>query len=392
MKSNHRNFLILAVKLLVAAALMVWVLSRTHWNDFILTRDGQTYPVISGGHGEGEWQVRTGMLWWSGQRTFAAADLEPVGEGEQAGVVRHRRPGFVSSIRGIRVGLLAAAGGGWLTALFVTTIRWWLLLRIQDIRISLWEAIRLSFLGQFFNLVVPGTVGGDLVKAYYAAKHTPRKAAVLLSVFADRILGLAELTLIAALALAVAVATGLGNWADPMMKRCAMAVGVVVAVLAFVVAVMLSVRLRNVLHLQKFYRRLRIAHQIAAAGDAVRLYRRRWRRLARAIIWTIAAPFMWVAAVALVGQSLALEVSWHEYFLYIPLIYIIGAVPLTPGGMGWIENLYLAFFALANPSGVLAFALLARLIPMFWALPGVVVAITGPRTPEAGAMQAELGM
>jgi|ETNmetMinimDraft_26_1059896.scaffolds.fasta_scaffold12248_3 hypothetical protein len=388
MKSNHRKFLILAVKLSVAVALMAWVLNRTHWNDFIRTRDGQTYPVISGGHGEGEWQVRTGMLWWSGQRTLATADLEPVGE--QAGVVR--RPGFASSIRGIRVGLLAAAGVGWLAALFVITIRWWLLLRIQDIRISLWEAIRLSFLGQFFNLVVPGTVGGDLVKAYYAAKHTPRKAAVLLSVFVDRLLGLAELTLIASLALAVALATGLGNWADPMMKSCATAVGVAVAMLAFVVVVMLSVRLRNVLHLQKFYRRLRIAHQISAAGDAVRLYRRRWRHLARAIVWTIGAPFMWVASAALVGQSLALEVSWHEYFLYIPLIYIIGAVPLTPGGVGWIENLYLAFFVVANPSGVLAFALLARLIPMFWALPGVVVAFTGPRTPEARAMQAELGM
>ena len=75
-----------------------------------------------------------------------------------------------------------------------------------------------------------------------------------------------------------------------------------------------------------------------------------------------------------------------------PLIYIIGAVPLTPGGVGWIENWYVEFFR-ASPSGVstiLVLALLARLVPILWGLPGVIVAVTGVRLPGAESMQAEL--
>jgi uncharacterized membrane protein YbhN (UPF0104 family) len=93
------------------------------------------------------------------------------------------------------------------------------------------------------------------------------------------------------------------------------------------------------------------------------------------------------------GGSINLPVPWHSYFLYIPLIYILGSVPLTPGGAGWIEYLYLVFFAgLANSSEILAFALLARLFPIAWAIPGMIVAVSGPRLPKIQTMQVELGM
>lgn len=108
---------------------------------------------------------------------------------------------------------------------------------------------------------------------------------------------------------------------------------------------------------------------------------------------TLVAPAIWVTAFALMGRSLDLPVPWHIYFLYIPLIYILGSVPLTPGGAGWIEYLYLVFFgALANSSEILAFAILARLVPITWAIPGMIVAITGPKLPKIHDMQTELGI
>ena len=47
----------------------------------------------------------------------------------------------------------------------IGVLRWWLLLRAQDIRIPYRLAHRLTFLGFFFNNVVPGPTGGDVVKA-----------------------------------------------------------------------------------------------------------------------------------------------------------------------------------------------------------------------------------
>jgi len=110
------------------------------------------------------------------------------------------------------------------------------------------------------------------------------------------------------------------------------------------------------------------------------------------VLITVAAHVALVGSVGLAGASLGLDIAWYEYFVYVPLIYIIGSVPITPGGIGLVEQLFLLYFAAANPSRVLALALLARLIPILWSLPGAVVAVTGPKLPRTEAMEAELGL
>jgi hypothetical protein len=278
--------------------------------------------------------------------------------------------------------------------MIVAASRWWMLLGVQGISVPWWEAVRLTFLGQFYSLVVPGTVGGDVVKAYYVTKHThDAKAGAILSVFIDRVYGLSSLTLVAAVALAAALISGAGQWTDPMFRSAATVIASVVGVVLIVMTLILSRTLRRVLHLQKLYSRLPFAKTIASFGQAAQVYRHRWKSLVRVGLIMFLAPGIWVSALALVGRSLDLPISWYSYFLYIPLVYIIGAVPLTPGGAGLIESLYLIFFAgLANSSEVLAFALLARLIPIVWGIPGMFVVITGPKLPQIQEMQHELGM
>jgi len=113
---------------------------------------------------------------------------------------------FLATLRRARPGLLACALAGFVASLVIIALRLRLLLRTQRIEIRLWEVIRLTFLGQFFNAVVPGVVGGDLVKAYYVMKHTPHKGAAMVTVFVDRLMGLTELV-------ALAVAMILCLWA-----------------------------------------------------------------------------------------------------------------------------------------------------------------------------------
>ncbi|MBL7221677.1 MAG: flippase-like domain-containing protein [Phycisphaerae bacterium] len=396
MPRTAKKVLILTSKLLVAAVLMTWVLMGAHWNDFVRSKDGKTgYTVLSGPDDEGRFVVRRGALWWSETLEVSPDQLQAV---EQAGpradaARRFLRPGFLRSISRIHLWLLLVAMCTSLTGVLVTALRWWMLLRIQRISISLWEAVRLTFLGQFYSLVVPGTVGGDVVKAYYVTKHTDAKAGAILSVFIDRVLGLTALTLVAGVALGVALLSGLGRWSDPMLRYSATVMGCVVAAVLVVMTIILSGTLRRMLHLQKFYSRLPFAKTIKSFGQAASLYRRRWKTLAQVAGMTLAAPAIWVAALALMGQSIDLPIPWHSYFLYIPLIYILGSVPLTPGGAGWIEYLYLVFFAgLANSSEILAFAVLARLVPITWAIPGMIVAISGPKRPRIQTMQAELGI
>ncbi len=396
MQSNAKKTLILIAKLLVGLGLMTWVLLGAHWSDFVRSKDGKaSYSVIDASQAPDKFVVSKGMLWWSQTLVMSSDQLQavelPNAQGDPAR--QYLRPGFVRSVSRIRGWLLLAALAASLSGMLVTALRWWMLLAIQSIHIPLWQAVRLTFLGQFYSLVVPGTVGGDIVKAYYVTQHTHAKAGAILSIFVDRIFGLAALTLVAGVALIAALLAGLGDWSDPMLRYSATVMACVVAAVLVIMAIMLSNRLRRALHLQKLYRRLPFAKTIESFGDAARVYRSRWRALGKVAAIMFGAPGIWIAALALLGRSMDMSIPWHCYFLYLPLIYILGSVPLTPGGAGWIESLYLVFFAgLANSSEILAFAILARGFPIAWAIPGMIVAISGPKLPKIKAMHEELGV
>src|ERR1700732_3994379 len=49
----------------------------------------------------------------------------------------------------------------------VSSWRWNRLLRAQDIHLPYRRAWGLTMIGMLFNVVIPGAVGGDLVKGYY---------------------------------------------------------------------------------------------------------------------------------------------------------------------------------------------------------------------------------
>ena len=77
---------------------------------------------------------------------------------------------------------------------FVAAIRWYILLRVQKIYLSIPRVSGLFLIGMFFNQFLPGGTGGDLVKSYLLLKETPGKATgALLAVVFDRMIGLIAL-------------------------------------------------------------------------------------------------------------------------------------------------------------------------------------------------------
>jgi hypothetical protein len=389
MGTKPKKILLLVVKLGIAAALMTWVLSKVYWHDYVTDRQGKSHALLEQKEGPTRTVVvDSGPFWRQEKSERLRTDFRPFKDGGDPNDVVF--PGFRSSLLNINKALLAVGFCGFGISMLIIAVRWWFLLRLQDIRIRFWEVIRLTFLGQFFNQVVPGTVGGDLVKAYYVSKHTPKKAAVLVSVFVDRVLGLTELTLLAAV-MVVAVLIG-GMETFDTVREPVLYVVVVTGIVVMALVFLLSSRFRSMFHLQRFYQRLSIARHVAAAGDAARLYRQRLPALLKAIGATFGAQFVWIMSITLLGVSIGLSehIKWYNYFTYIPLIYIIGAIPLTPGGVGIVEGFYIRFFSMVNPSAILVLAMLARIIPILWGLPGIIVAVTGPKLPKVEQMQAEL--
>ena len=83
----------------------------------------------------------------------------------------------------------------------------------ENLYIALWDSLKLTLIGYFFNNFMPTTVGGDIIKAHYASlsKHIKgEKLQYYASVFIDRVIGLYTLLFIATMALAF-------NWEKLLM-------------------------------------------------------------------------------------------------------------------------------------------------------------------------------
>ncbi|HET6428168.1 MAG TPA: lysylphosphatidylglycerol synthase domain-containing protein, partial [Phycisphaerae bacterium] len=158
------------------------------------------------------------------------------------------------------------------------------------------------------------------------------------------------------------------------------------------IALLLSARLRGALHIQKLYGRLPIARHLAAAGEAARAYRAAPAALAAVFGIALLTHLAWIVTVILVGRSLSIATAWPRYFIYVPLIYIIGVVPLAPGGWGLLEKCYVLLFASAavGPTAALAMALLSRAVQLACGLSGLVAMAATGRVPSARAIRAEL--
>jgi glycosyltransferase 2 family protein len=91
---------------------------------------------------------------------------------------------------------------GLLTGLSVslTFVRWYMLVRAQDLPFTLKDAFRLGLVGYFFNTFLPGAVGGDLIKAAFIAREQDKRTVAVSTVLIDRGVGLWGLIALAAVA------------------------------------------------------------------------------------------------------------------------------------------------------------------------------------------------
>src|SRR5262249_9258247 len=119
----------------------------------------------------------------------------------------------------------------YLVALLITLFRWYVLVRAQELPITLLGALRYGFIGVFFNTFLPGSVGGDIIKAAALARAQDRRTVAVATVIMDRVIALWGLVWFVAALGTVFWAAGLleGNSKAASETIVAVAVGIVLA-------------------------------------------------------------------------------------------------------------------------------------------------------------------
>lgn len=253
-------------------------------------------------------------------------------------------------------------------------VRWREILAAQDIRFSPFKVVHIFLVGQFFNAFMLGACGGDVVRAYYAAKgQKGRRTEAITTILLDRGIGLFSMILFCCLMIPLRIHIFLDN-EGPRDTGILMIMFLVGALLGFFILFR-----KNVFEHFRLFQRLenetRIGVLIRKAYDAVFLFRKNHRLLAisLALSW-LSMAFLTLACWSF-GQALGLQAQVLDYFALFPIISVLMAVPITPGSLGVREGLFASLFpaVMIDRPHAIVLSLMVYAGGVFWSFAGGLV-------------------
>ena len=268
-----------------------------------------------------------------------------------------------------RPGLFAAAFAIYCLSQLLSAARWMWLSRGVGFELDFRRAAKLYFVGMFFGIVVPSTLGSDAYRALHLGRRPPGRAFALSTVIFDRLVGLVALVLVAIAAIRLGPS-------EPLPPELVAGVNLVgFALVAGWFLAPLAVRLLPAGHRWRTF--------VEADLDP---YFRDPRLLATALGTSIVVHLMQVASQDLLVDSIRLRVPYDFVAIYHPLVSLAAAIPFTVGGFGLREAAYalLLPFAGIRPDDAVALGLLWWAIGALGGLLGGIVYLLRPEPAVGG--------
>lgn len=208
-----------------------------------------------------------------------------------------------------------------------SSLRWMILARSAGLVEPYHRFRTLFYVGTFFNLFLPTSIGGDAVRAWKLAPNKQRRPAAFGTVIADRLAGVTVMLMMACLASFTSV-NSIDTWI--ILMPWVLLTGIVATLV--------------------------VLPRISFNSD-------KYLSIVQSLIWSKHKTIPWSQAlglsiivqclatwqVILLGQSLGLVTPWYAYFVVVPLVTLLTMLPVSFNGIGVREGGLILLFA---PYGV----------------------------------------
>lgn len=266
--------------------------------------------------------------------------------------------GFFSVLRGAQPMFLVLSLAMQPLQQLQMAFKWYVLTKSLELKVSFRYLFRCYLIGRFFNMVVPGGVGGDLARAHLLGKKTGMLNTAIASVVADRLVGLLVLLFLTGLTLPFINAFPL--------QTSQLVLGYIVVAVAVGAAWGVFLK-RQALFSRWPGKRYRfIGSATDWLGQQVILLRQvsKDRGAMRAIFaqglffYFLSVMNVWITVAVFSPKFVLLDA-----FVAVPLMMFITNMPLSIGNLGTMEFAYVLVLSLYGVEGdvALASALLMRM-------------------------------
>ncbi|MCS5582937.1 MAG: flippase-like domain-containing protein [Pseudomonadales bacterium] len=321
-----KKHLLRLIKIALAVAALILIYNLVDWHDSysVIATDGEVQEKVDGKI-LGAWNVDVVHFLVDGEnepRLISRSSAYSI------------TPSIFTYLRNLDKSLFGLGAVSFLFFVLIINTRWWWLLRANKLGVRLLEAQRFGWIGLFCSNAMPGSVGGDLIKAVYIVERcSGNRFRAVVSILVDRIIGLLSLLLACSIG-CLFIVTRFPEFAWTVWI-CAL--GVFVGCI-----LLLSPGLRSILRFEMLISRLpkRLGKFVAQLDDAVLQYRDNLKGIG---LWLLASPLIYslfIGSVILMAQAIGVGLPWIDYLSIVPAAMVVQAVPIMPAGWGIGELAY----------------------------------------------------
>jgi uncharacterized protein (TIRG00374 family) len=283
-----------------------------------------------------------------------------------------RRAQMVEAIRNAQYRWVAMGILAYVVVEIAAAFRWHVLLKVQNIHLTLPRLCALFFIGMFYNQFLPGGTGGDIMKSYYLLKETPdKKAGALLAVVFDRFIGLVALVAITATLISLRY-----DFLSQKPETRNLLWLLLILLSASVVFLLSTFIISGFKLLHSLPARFPGRDKLIEISAAYHLYARHWRATLVAFVASVVAHLATFTTFLFAAYALGAPVPLVNFFAVMPVERTISALPISFAGIGLREKILqimLSGLCGVPEAKAILIGSLSFLIILLCCLPGAVV-------------------
>lgn len=222
-----------------------------------------------------------------------------------------------------------SAVGTLLIQLLLAGTRWYFVGRLVGAKLTLPQSLRLVLVGQFFNQLLPSSIGGDAVRTWMATREGIPLGRAAASIVCDRATGLMVVVLVASLSLLLLPLA----WQPGIL-----AAGVFVNYLAAFVAVGLLVLLLFGVKIAEFITKFRLSRPFGVLIRDMRIVLFTNIRSLEIVGLSTVIQMLMVLAAYCFARGIGAELGFAHGLVLIPMIMLVSMMPVSFAGWGLRES------------------------------------------------------
>lgn len=250
----------------------------------------------------------------------------------------------------------------------LSAYKWKILAEAIGFKNKTMEYFDYYFIGMFFNLFLPTTVGGDVAKCYYLSENDDRdrRSPAIYSVLADRYSGVAVIVWMAT----IAMFTPMGS---------SVAIGYKLFMLAMSVLILI-ISPTFTLFMHTFFKRKKWVRTML---KDTKVYFNDPKLIIKVLTWSLVFHCIVISIHIVIATAIGIKIPPQYFFIIYPMSAMAGFIPVAFNGLGPREAAYIIFFGYAgiNHSQSMAFSIVWFATVLIASLTGILFYIKGKHTP-----------